>query len=324
MKYGELNHFSHPHKLYFVSSKFPFTCDGCHQIGIGSRYNCSLCDFDLHTHCAAPNPTAPALHHPFYPKCCFEFLPSAPDDSTRYCNACGQVVNGYFYHCRKCGFVDLHPCCAALPLVLDADDGLRLHLHHKASNPCHKCGLKEKSWCYRSNCKKYNLHVACATKMWLENWHRNNYGEGSSSSGTTMTFGKAMPIIKAEGNSLHRSWLGNVKKCCKLAALAVQFIIAAVLGDPTTLIAACATKMWLENWHKIYYGEGSSSSGTMMAFGKGIPIIKSAGNSLRRSWMGNVKKCWKLAALAVEFIIATVLGDPTTLIAAVISSLLSK
>ncbi|KAH0467467.1 hypothetical protein IEQ34_004705 [Dendrobium chrysotoxum] len=107
--------------------------------------------------------------------------------------------------------IKLHPCCAALLHLLDTDNGLRLHLHHKASVPCHKCGLKGISWCYRSICKKYNLH---------ENWHKIYYGEGSSNSGTAMAFGKGMLIVKAAGNSLHRNWMGNVKKCCKLVALA--------------------------------------------------------------------------------------------------------
>ncbi|PKU68768.1 hypothetical protein MA16_Dca014238 [Dendrobium catenatum] len=87
----------------------------------------------------------------------------------------------------------------------------------------------------RSMCKKDMAGELAKDLLWRS--------LASSSSGTTMAFGEAMPIIKAAGNSLHRGWMGNQKKCCKLAALAVQFIIAAVLGDQTTLIAGIISSL---------------------------------------------------------------------------------
>ncbi|KAH0470087.1 hypothetical protein IEQ34_001645 [Dendrobium chrysotoxum] len=60
----------------------------------------------------------------------FQFLPYSPGDSPRYCNACGQDIGGFIYHCRKCGY-DFHPYCAALPHVLNANGSLR----HKTSAP---------------------------------------------------------------------------------------------------------------------------------------------------------------------------------------------
>ncbi|PKU79941.1 uncharacterized protein LOC110100745 [Dendrobium catenatum] len=240
MKYDELNHFSHPqHKLRFEYSELPFKCDGCREVGIGSRFKCSLCDFDLHTHCAAATVGAIALRHPFYPKCRFYFFPSPPGDSPRYCNACGRNIAGFVYHCRTCGF-DLHPCCAALPHVLNADGGLRLHLQRRASANCHRCGRKGRSWSYRSECKKYNLHVACVTEMLVESWHELYYGGGGGGGGggkKVMVSGNRIPAIRGAGMSHHRSGKGKVKRCCELAAMAVQFVISAVLGDPTTVIA---------------------------------------------------------------------------------------
>ncbi|RHN61222.1 hypothetical protein MtrunA17_Chr4g0034281 [Medicago truncatula] len=70
MKYNEISHFSHPkHKLRFEHNEFPFKCDGCNEVGIGSRYKCSICDNDLHTHCTIPSTT---LFHAFYTKCTFQ------------------------------------------------------------------------------------------------------------------------------------------------------------------------------------------------------------------------------------------------------------
>ncbi|PKA48352.1 hypothetical protein AXF42_Ash020444 [Apostasia shenzhenica] len=236
MKYGELSHFSHPqHQLRFEYSELPFKCDGCREVGIGSRFKCSICDFDLHKQCAAAaTATAPVLRHPFYRKCFFHFLPRPPGDSPRYCNACGRDVAGFVYHCRSCGF-DLHPCCAALPHVLEADGGLRLYLHRRAAAPCHRCGRKGRSWSYRTECKKYNLHVACVTEMLVDSWHELYYGGGGGKK--VLMTGNRIPSIRGAGMSHHRSVKGKVKRCCEVAAMAVQFVISAVLGDPTAVIA---------------------------------------------------------------------------------------
>ncbi|CAN1255865.1 hypothetical protein LINPERPRIM_LOCUS9116 [Linum perenne] len=251
MKYTEISHFSHPqHKLRFEFSEFPFKCDGCKEAGIGSRFKCTTCDFDLHQHCAIPTQF---VHHPFYTKCSFQFMSHPPGDIPRYCNACERDVKGFVYHCRDCGF-DLHPCCAKLPVVIN-DGEVKLYLYRKVSASCHKCGRKGRSWSYRSTCKKYNLHVACVKDMLVENWpdlcsnaHNNYYYKTNSynaiatmkgvnnGGGGGGRFETRIPNLKNTVNVKHKS-RGKVKKCCEVAGLAVQFIVAAVLGDPTALIA---------------------------------------------------------------------------------------
>ncbi|KAF8377470.1 hypothetical protein HHK36_030848 [Tetracentron sinense] len=229
MKYGEMTHPFHPdHKLTYECIQMPFKCNGCNEVGIGSRYKCTSCDFDLHWHCAIPSPT---FNHPFYPKCTFQFLTRPPGDKPRYCNACENDVSGFVYHCKLCGF-DLHPCCANLPRVLD-DGEVKLFLYRKVGASCHKCGRKGRSWSYRSECKKYNLHVACVRKMLVESWHEIYFGRGNSS----RRFETKIPSLKGTLACHHGGRKGKVKKCCEMAGLAVQFIISAVLGDPTTLIA---------------------------------------------------------------------------------------
>ncbi|XP_039139453.1 uncharacterized protein LOC120276807 [Dioscorea cayenensis subsp. rotundata] len=238
MKYGEIMHFSHPHKLRCEYVEVPFKCDGCKEVGIGSRFKCSVCDYDLHKHCALPT-AATVVHHPFYRKCEFQFMARPPGHLPRYCNACEKDVNGFVYHCRSCGF-DLHPCCANLPYVLDAGD-LKLYLYRKVGGACHKCGRKGNSWTYRSSCKKYNLHVSCVMEMLLDSWHDIYFGGGGHGSNGTMTKGfmgnnTKIPCIRGAKINHHRS-KGKVKRCCELAGLALQFIISAVLGDPTAVIA---------------------------------------------------------------------------------------
>ncbi|KAG0463575.1 hypothetical protein HPP92_019115 [Vanilla planifolia] len=250
MKYGELLHFGHPqHKLHFEYSELPFRCDGCGEVGLGSRFRCYTCDFDLHRHCACASPADAALRHPFYRKCLFHFLPRPPGDATRFCNACGRKAGGFVYHCRACGY-DLHPCCAALPHSLEAEGGLRLSLRSRAAAPCHRCGRKGRSWSYRSECGKYELHVACVTEMLAESWHELYYGgvRGVGKKATTVTAaaglgagGRGVPSIRGAGVSHHGRGGGKgsskVKRCCEVAAMALQFVVSAVLGDPTAIIA---------------------------------------------------------------------------------------
>ncbi|KAK4437811.1 hypothetical protein Salat_0115100 [Sesamum alatum] len=240
MKYNEISHFSHPrHNLNFDYSEAPFKCDGCKEAGIGSRYKCcggGACNYDLHTHCAIPNLS---IAHPFYTKCSFQFMSRPPGQVPRYCNACEKDVSGFVYHCKSCGF-DLHPCCAKLPMMLD-DGEIKLYLYKKVSAPCHRCGRKGRSWSYRSSCKKYNLHVACVKEMLVDSWHEIYYGaRGSSYSSSSRKLETRIPSLRAtlQTHNHKKSSKGKAQKCCEVAGLALQFVISAVLGDPTTLIAA--------------------------------------------------------------------------------------
>ncbi|KZV14058.1 hypothetical protein F511_44509, partial [Dorcoceras hygrometricum] len=130
---------------------------------------------------------------------------------------------------------DLHPCCAKLPMVLD-DGELKLYLYKKVSSPCNRhrflyfhlffslsCGRKGRSWSYRSSCKKYNLHVACVKEMLMED------GAGSRNK---------IPSLKA---TLQPQKQGG--KVSHMAGLALQFVVSAVLGDPTTLIAGVVASL---------------------------------------------------------------------------------
>lgn len=172
-----------------------------------------------------------------------------PGDTPRYCNACNNDVTGFVYHCKTCGF-DLHPCCAKLPMVLD-DGEIKLYLYMKVGSPCHRCGRKGRSWSYRSACKNYNLHVACVREMLVENWHEIYIGNGRGKGGRKLE--TSIPSLKntlvtAHNNRRRGSRGKKVKKCCEIAGLAVQFVISAVLGDPTALIAGIVGSLMSRAW----------------------------------------------------------------------------
>lgn len=85
----------------------------------------------------------------------------------------------------------------------------------------------------------------------MESWHdiyfgvergviNNKHNYGNNSCNYTSNYRKLetkIPSLKGTLQSHHRKSKGKVKKCCEMAALAMQFVISAVLGDPTTLIA---------------------------------------------------------------------------------------
>lgn len=75
----------------------------------------------------------------------------------------------------------------------------------------------------------------------MENWHELCFGRGEKfgNNSTTRKIENRIPSLKGTLEHYHhgRSSKGKVKKCCEMAGLAIQFVVSAVLGDPTTLIA---------------------------------------------------------------------------------------
>ncbi|WOL13947.1 hypothetical protein Cni_G22727 [Canna indica] len=246
MKMEELYHPSHPqHRLRAEYMETPFLCDGCKEAGIGLKYTCAVCEFDLHKACAlAP----PAVAHPFYGRCDFRLHARPPGPGARACDACRKEVLGLVYHCSRCGF-DLHPCCANLPRRLDDGDGHRFELCTKLPGgaACHRCGAKGRGWCYRSECKNYNLHVSCVKEMLVESWEaiylgqgrRKSKGMGQTAATVPSLRGTTVPSLRGTTQSYHRGKaVGKVRRCCEIAVTGLRIIISAILGDPTAIIAA--------------------------------------------------------------------------------------
>ncbi|KAH7518227.1 protein VACUOLELESS GAMETOPHYTES [Ziziphus jujuba] len=231
----EISHPIHPrnnHKLKLEYTEVPFNCDGCKEAGIGLKYKCQLCEFDLHKSCAM---AAPSLTHKFYNKCVFQLLYRPPGEIRRYCDACRKDVQGFVYHCRRCGF-DLHPCCANLPQVLD-DGECHLRLCMKLSSSCHRCGGKGPGWAYRSECNSYNLHVSCVKELLVESWQAMYLNVDKNKVRELQT---RIPSLRGTLQNHHGGGggRGRMRKCCEIAGGAVRIIVSAILGDPTALIAA--------------------------------------------------------------------------------------
>ncbi|GAU40014.1 hypothetical protein TSUD_258070 [Trifolium subterraneum] len=146
---------------------------------------------------------------------------SAPPggDKARYCNACRMDVKGFVYHYKAKQFdLDLHPCCAKLPAVLN-DGGMKLNLCKKVRSKCNCCGEEGESWSYRSECKNYNVHVGCARNRLEENWDQLSRRDIPS----------LETIMYAPNNRRGIKWK-VVKKCIKIVGPVVLRVIFALLG----------------------------------------------------------------------------------------------
>ncbi|KAM7258129.1 hypothetical protein ACFE04_013870 [Oxalis oulophora] len=230
----EIHHRVHSqHRLKLEFTETPFTCDGCKEAGIGLKYTCKVCEFDLHKTCAV----APLIiTHPFYERCQFQFYYNPPGKGRRLCDACRREVCGFVYHCNKCDF-DMHPCCVNLPRVLD-DGETNIYLCMKISDCCLKCGGKGHGWAYRSKCRSYNLHVACVKELMMESWQAMCLNLDKKKAREVQS---KIPSLKETLKNHHRGSKGGngkLKKCCEIAGGAIRLIVGAMLGDPSAVIAA--------------------------------------------------------------------------------------
>lgn len=167
----EIQHFSHKeHPLRFVYSS-SYTCDGCGEAGYGFRYQCSLCNFDLHESCArAPK----SKRHSCHPQHLLKFR-EKPFSPNIVCDVCREKISGFSYECRGCD-IDVHPSCAKLPLSLQHP----LHPHHKLQlvpcnsirYSCNVCGRGFPPQGMRYRCCDgddsmpcdFILHISCAKR----------------------------------------------------------------------------------------------------------------------------------------------------------------
>ena len=228
-------HPSHPeHELKLKNYKKPYTCDGCKEHGIGKRYRCEPCNYDLHEACMFTS-TTPTKSHDFFGKSTFKFYEQHPGKSNNretYCDACGKRIKGFVYHCPEID-KDLHPRCSNLKDKLEIE-GVKLRLR-KTESKCSRCNQKKikdswskiKEWSYVSECGTYNIHVYCAMEMVEEAWK-----DGTANDNDCLAL-ENLDVRSIQGHSNRNR--RRVNKYLRIGKIILETIISVIVGDPITL-----------------------------------------------------------------------------------------
>ncbi|XP_006341197.1 uncharacterized protein [Solanum tuberosum] len=163
-----IQHFTHPkHSLTLFDSNTKYSCDGCKILGIGKRYHCSKCDFDLHEYCGTCPMKLSSFLHPYHSLKLVNRKPQGERRLDRFCNVCCDSIEGLFYRCEVCEF-DVHPLCTQLPETLRH----ALHQVHPLkllgsteSGTCVICrgACNASSWRYRCIPCGFDIHIDCVT-----------------------------------------------------------------------------------------------------------------------------------------------------------------
>lgn len=177
-----IEHFTHPgHPLAeYNDAQEGYLCDGCKTPGIGKRYRCHSCNFDLHEYCGSCPPNLSiGFMHP-HPLSLVVRKAQSTRQNNRICNVCRESVEGLFYRCKDCDF-DLHPICTQLPEslthVLHRVHPLKLEAP-PSSNQCAFCGgvCNSRSWRYRCALCGFDMHLQCL----LKSCEQSSQGQGTT------------------------------------------------------------------------------------------------------------------------------------------------
>ncbi|XP_010675468.2 protein VACUOLELESS GAMETOPHYTES [Beta vulgaris subsp. vulgaris] len=166
-----LQHFTHlHHPLKKISEEKEFKCDGCERLGIGQRYQCQECSFNLHTHCGhCPADLTSFMHPKHRLHLALVQRARATFSNDHTCEVCGESVGGLFYQCKRCQ-IYVHPLCSQLPQYVHyvADVGHSLELQHQEqSSSCTVCGVQCNHWYYKCGMCPVVLHIDCLLSMLL-------------------------------------------------------------------------------------------------------------------------------------------------------------
>ncbi|KAK2639978.1 hypothetical protein Ddye_027773 [Dipteronia dyeriana] len=234
----------HQHQLVLKSYKKPYICDGCKEPGIGSRYRCEECDYDLHKLCIFYKSTT---SHNFFLNSTFKFLLRPLGD--RFCDGCGKTVRGFLYHCEEKGW-DLHPCCMNLPNKLKVDD-VQFKLRDKVLKKCFWCNRKRlegsvskiKGWSYVSNHEKYHFHVYCASEMMLEGWKNESYSNNNDNDQTAPGSLASASELPKQGRSRENGSGSSGGKFIRITKMFFKILVGILLGDPTATLTCLVPEL---------------------------------------------------------------------------------
>ncbi|CDY63460.1 BnaCnng42150D [Brassica napus] len=158
------SHHAHPLSLVF-KRRGPKNCKLCGVYLYNSKYyQCSICDFVVHTACAK-NPPPNVIE---YPKAHEHSLVIAKDLSDFKCDFCGEEIQGsYRYRCSPCR-LEFEIGCSMLALEIDYPyhpkhplKFLTKEEHHFSDGKCLICGEELGLKFYHCSICKFSVDVSC-------------------------------------------------------------------------------------------------------------------------------------------------------------------
>lgn len=249
-----MTHRSHPkHPLVMVDGERRYKCDGCKMYGIGKRYTCKRCDFDLHPKCMFPSNTITIQGQ----ECHFHEKPpigihctKANCTKCRTCDACGMTIMGFVYHCPNTDW-DFHPTCVKLENKISIEDVTFSPQKQGLSN-CAWCkrrllkGAVEKitGWSSVAEDEDYNLHVYGVMDMVMQlQGSSSNFNEGHTRDRDLSLALKGTTELPLKNKSKKVS---KTNKWLKMFKVFIGTVFSILLGDPTTLIASTMAHLVVE------------------------------------------------------------------------------
>jgi hypothetical protein len=218
------------------------------------------------------------------------------------CDGCKEMGFGPCFKCDKCNF-NLHEECA-MPQPSSFHPFFRkcdFRFYENAPRPglrdriCDACGKDVQGFVYQCLHKDaHDLHPCCM------NLQRTLIGDGVTLHLRDKVATKCLKCGCKEVSINFKGW--SYESSCGQYSYHV----------------ACVKDLILENWRRGYF------DGNNTALQITVPnqdIVQQTGGSSSRM---NVRKYWKMAKVALKLIISAIFGDPTTLIATLIQSLLSN
>ncbi|XP_022944065.1 uncharacterized protein LOC111448615 [Cucurbita moschata] len=233
------------------------------------------------------------LTHPIHPchKLRLEYT-----ETPYNCDGCKEAGIGYKYKCHQCAFT-LHKACAIAaprtthPFYQKCEFKLYYHPPGKCKRVCDACRTYVHGFVYHCDSCDFDLHPCCANlPQVLDDGKRDLYLCSKLSSSCHGCGGTGL------GWS-YRSQCGAYN-----------------------LHLSCVKEMLVESWLAVYLNVDKNRVRQMVT---SIPRLKGSLQN-RPVVRGSVGKYGQMAGAAARAVVSAVLGDPTAMVAAVVSGIVSK
>lgn len=235
------------------------------------------------------------IYHPIHP---WHKLKLNHSDIPFNCGGCHEAGIGFNYQCLQCDFT-LHKLCAmAIPKISHpfypkCTFEFLVSPPGAASRYCDACQNDVTGFVY--HCKRcgFDLHPCCANlPQVLDDGQRNLY----------LSMKLSGPCHRCGGGRRGPGW--SYRSKCK----------------SYNLHLSCAKQLLVESWQAMYLKVDNNKVNELQTR---IPSLKGTLQSNQRG-RGKVEQGFQIAGQAIRCIVSAMLGDPTAMVAAVVSSLIPK